>query len=962
MRKNNNNIIWIKVIIFIALPILTNGYTIPRSYRENAKDKYDVNIDFETRIKFYLDLKTKRFLNKMAFKEELLVGMIRNVTSEVQARGKSGITEEDDGFELIYSKSENILKQYEAEIQSIKKIVTEVEKLELTTQRMDDLKLLEEVEQLKDHLLTILDEQKLTTGQLTKQQVAEMIQKYSSEIGNILKIYERIDNFQKRATAAGDLEIVKQLDQKKQRIMKILEESRIVGPTSDKVVESYIEEAVSIVDILKKIDVLEGKVEKDTSLHLDIEAIRNNILSNIDKRVLELFGYLDNEEFKGTTVSEYFRIWKSERITEYQVRYTSYRIIRDNLIKTATPAERNRMLEREITNALFNYSNQNYELAEMQFQQIYSTYKDYYPDLDGVIFYRSEAHFANQYYDEAQAGYLNIIDNHPNSQYIGQCYLRLMIISYTYGWNSEFFKYFDKVKDFINLDREDLNKANYLASYLYFQKNQFEDAMMVLENIKDVSKYYIPAQYLLGIVFLNLEKYNQAKSIFEKIIDQKNYPWTDLKYSIFRNESLLKLGYFHYQRGEYDKAIFYFDQVSKGYDGYDASLLGQAWASLKTGQYENAINKVDLICNNYLLSNYMYEALVLSAQCKRSENRTDEAIEDLRYVTNAKRVLNRVQEYNEERKHLLTQLDELELLEEKVIEHQNKKLYPQVVKIRDLIGDALLTFRYRGAVSSRFLEEYHDERKVLIRQIEEFEAIIKYAKDHGNDAMLANALKQRSRLISVLEKYQLNYIPSGVSYFLDYPLATKEGGIIYRRGIIAKLMSDLVFEKQRVQQDLRVVAQLMIPNNEKTSIEAAIDLEIIEEDLRDLNNKLNQFQVWLANHDVENVKMETEKWANLSGFGISDINFVSYRERLQKIGGYQKNLAFIDDVMKEKKQQLEQRIRRFDDEVKKIEREMEAEKIRLEKLEKEKYFQDIYFETKTRETETEEIENFDGNL
>ena len=962
MRKKKNKIIGTKVIFFIALLILTNGYVIPCSHGEKAKDIQGVSIDFDTRIKFYLDLKTKRFLNKMALKEEILVSMIRNLTSEVQARGKSGIAEGDDGFGLVYSKSDNILKQYETEIQSIKNVVTEVEQLELTIQKMDDLKLLDEVEQLKDHLMTVLDEQKLSTGQLTKQQVANMIQKYSGEVSNILKIYESIDYFQKRAAAVGDVEIVKQLDQQKQRIMKVLEESRITGPASDKVVESYIEEAVSIVDILKKIDVLQGKAASDTSLNLDIEGVRNNIVSNIDKRVLELFGYLDNEDFKGTTVSEYFRIWKSERVTEYQVKYTNYRIIRDNLIKTATSSERNRMLEREITDALLNYANQNYELAEMQFQQIYSAYKDYYPALDAVIFYKSEANFANHYFDDAQAGYLNIINNYPNSQYLGQCYLRLMIISYTYGWNSEFFKYFDKVKDFITVDREDFNKANYLAAYLYVQKNQFEDARTVLENIKDVSKYYIPAQYLLGIVLLNLEKSGQAQSVFEKIVDQENYPWTDLKYSIFRNESLLKLGYLRYQRGEYDKAIFYFDQVSKGYENYDASLLGQAWASLKTGQYDNAINKVDVICNNYLLSNYMYEALVLSAQCKRIQKRSDEAMEDLRYVANAKHVLNKVEEYNEERKHLLTQLDELDQLEEKVIEHQDKKLYPQVVKIRDLIGDALLTFRYRGAVSSRFLEEYNDERKVLIQQIEEFESIIKYAKEQGNEAMLADALKQRSRLISVLEKYQLNYVPSGVSYFLDYPLATKEGGIIYRRGIITKLMSNMVFEKQRVQQDLGAVTQLMNLSNEKTSIEAAIDLEIIEEDLKDLNNQLNQFQVWLADHDVEDVKMETDKWANLSGFGMSDINFVSYRERVEKIGGYQKNLALIDDVLQGKRQQLEQRIRRFDDEVKKIEREIEAEKIRLEKLEKEKYFQDIYFETKTRETETEEIENYDENL
>ncbi len=960
----NNKSLWLRnCLLSLLIPLIfIHGFAIANGYIDKEDNHTNINIDFETRLQFYLDLKTKRFLRKMSIKEQLLLEMIQSVASEIQARGKSGVIEGDVGFDLIYGKSEQILKQYEKEIQTIKKIISELENLELTVQKIDDLKILNEVEQLKDRLVNVLDDQKLSTQYLSKQQLAQMIEDYSNEINRTLQIYEKIDRFQKKAAVVGDVEIVKQLDQQKQRVIKILEESRIAGPSTDKVVESYIEEAVSIADILKKIDSLDEKAAADTSVKLDIKQVRNEIITNIDKRVLELFGFVESEDFKRKTISDYFKTWKVECVAEYQVKLMNFKILRDNLIKTATPDERNSMLEREITSALLNYSDQNFELAEMQFQQIFSAYDAYYTTLDGVIFYRSEANFANHYFDAAQQGYVNIINNYPNSQYTGQCYLRLMVISYTYKWSHEFFKYYDKVKDFITIDREDLNKAHYLAGYLYLQQNQYDDAKSVLENIKDTSKYNVPAQYLLGIVFTNLEKYNQAKKIFEQIISHENYPWTDLNYSIFKNEALLKLGYFHYQRGEYDKATFYFDQVSKGYDGYDASLLGQAWANLKKGQYDNAIGKVDVICNNFLLSNYMYEALVLSAHCKRIQQRPDEAMEDLRYVANAKHVLGRVEEYNDERKRILTQLDELEQIEETILEHQNKKLYPQVEKIRDLINEALLTFRYRGAVSSLLLEEYYDERKVLIRQIEEFESIINYAKEQGNQEMLADAMKQRNRLITVLEKYQMNKAPSGVSYFLDYPLATKEGGIIYRRGIINKLVGDLIVEKQRVQQDLEIVSQLLTLSDDQAKIDATIDLEIIEEDLTDLNNQLNQFQVWLANHNVEDIKMETEKWANFSGFGMTDINFVSYRERLKQIGGYQKNIAMIDGVLKDKKLHLEDRIRRFDDEVRKIQKEMEAEKVRLEKLEKEKYFQDIYFETKTKEIETEEVENFDESL
>lgn len=954
MKKNNIVLNMLMLLMFIATNFL---FTVPRASCSEKSDKKsagdDVSIDFETRLRFYLDLKTKRFLRKMAVKEGALLEMIRTVTDEVQARGKSGALDGDFGFDLIYGKSNQILEEFDAEIESIKNIVKELDKLELTIQRMDDLKLLKEVEQIKDGLMSALDDQKLATNKLTKQQVAGMIDDYSGEINRILRIYEEIELFQKKARSIGDAEIVKQLDIQKQRVIQALEQSRIAGAAPETVVQNYIEEAASIVEILKQIDVLNQRMGVDSTFNSDVETVRDNIIANVDERILKLFGYQTGHDFSGVTISEYFNTWKAERVAEYQLKLARYQIVRESLIKSATPKERNRMLEREITNALLMYSEEKYELSELLFTNIYDAYSSYYPNLDGVIFYRSEANYANHYYDAAMGGYKKLINDYSNSQYVGQSYLRMAMINYTYGLNGEFISNYDKARQSTGIDAEDMNKLHYFAGHLYVNDRRFNDAETVLKNVKEGSKYYMAAQYLHGIVLTNLEKFTQAKNVFEQLTDQQSYPWTDLNTSIIRNESLLKLGYLHYQRGEYDKASAYFDQVSRGYEGYDSSLLAQAWTNLKKGEYDNAINKVDLICNNYLLSNYTYEALVLSAHCKRIQHRNDEAIKDFRYVTNATHVLNRVQEYNKEREHILQQLDELEILEEKILEHQNQRLYPEVVRIRDVINDALMAFRYRGAVSSRLLEEYNDERKILVRQIEEFENIITFAEENGDKKMKSDALKQRNRLVSVLENYQLEQSVSGVSYFMDYPLATKEGGIIYRRGIVQKLLSELLVEKQRVQDDLQIVAELMAISDNQTRMDAAIDLEIIGEELQDLHNQLNQFQVWLANHQVEQIHTETEKWADLSGFGLSDLNYMSYRERINKIAGYSKNLNEIDEVLQEKRKNLEARIWRFDSEVKKIQKEMEAEKIRLEKLEKEKYFQEIYFETKTKEIEQE---------
>ncbi len=952
MRKNNVVLTVLMLLIFGAALAI---FAVPPAMKSGAPEKKsageEIYIDFESRLRFYLDLKTKRFLRKMAVKEAALLEMIRNVTDEVQARGKTGAREGDFGFDLVYGKSNQILAEFDAEIETIKNIVKELDKLERTIQRMDDLKMLKEVEQIKDGLLSALDDQKLATKKLTKQQVARMIEDYSSEINRILKIYEDIELFQKKARGIGDTQIVKQLDIQKQRVIQVLEQSRIAGAAPESVVQNYIEEAASIVEILKQIDELNQQVGADSIFNADAETVRDDIIASVDERILKLFGYQSGSDFSGVTISEYFNAWKSERVAEYKLKLAKYQIVRESLIKSATAKERNRMLEREITNALLAYSEEKYELSELLFKNIYETYASYYPNLDGVIFYRSEANYANHYYDAAMSGYKKLINNFSDSQYVGQSYLRLAMINYTYGLNSEFLTYFDKARQSTGIEAEDLNKLHYIAAHLYVKERRFKDAETVLENVKEGSKYYMAAQYLHGIVLTNLEKFTQAKNVFENLTDQQNYPWTDLNTSIIRNESLLKLGYLHYQRGEFEKASAYFDQVSKGYEGYDSSLLAQAWTNLKQGEYNNAITKVDLICNNYLLSNYTYEALVLSAHCKRIQKRNEEAIEDFRYVTNAQHVLNRVQEYNKEREHILQQLDELEILESQILEHQNERLYPEVVRIRDVINDALRAFRYRGAVSSRLLEEYNDERKILVRQIEEFENIIAFAEERGDKKMKSDALKQRNRLVSVLENYQLEQSVSGVSYFMDYPLATKEGGIIYRRGIVQKLLNELFVEKQRVQDDLQIVAELMSLSENQTRMDASIDLEIIGEELQDLHNQLNQFQVWLANHQIDEVNTDTERWADLSGFGLSDLNYMSYRERINKIASYSKNLNEIDTVLKEKRNNLEQRIWRFDNEVKTIQKEMEAEKIRLEKLEKEKYFQEIYFETKTKEIE-----------
>ncbi|NOZ60479.1 MAG: tetratricopeptide repeat protein [Calditrichaeota bacterium] len=950
--------------IFFLFSLLLAFDPISLGAKSETKNNEDqLSVDFETRLRFYLDLKTRRFLERMSLKEQMLTQMIRSVAHEIQSRGSGQLTEQLLGMDKIHEKEDKLVAAYRNEISLMEKIIIQVDSLSQVVQRKDDWKLLREVEQIKDQLSDALDKSKLQSGVVSGADMSLMIHEYSGEINRLLRLFEQIEAFQKRAAARGDENLVQELDRQKARILQIVEKSRIANTEPDQIVEEYIKESTDIVGILRELDQLQAGAAPDSAAESTIDQTRGRIMSSIDGRILALFDYAQAMPSKKLTVSERFMQWKAARVAQFQVNFTRYKILHTKLIRLATPQQRDRMLESEISDALLTYADGKYELAAMIFDRILTDYQEYYPNLDGVIFYRSEANFANNYYDEAQKGYLDIVKNYPHSKFLGQCYLRLLAINYTYQLDDEFFKYYAKLENFNNLDPEDVNKAHYLAADIYIRRQQYDKARIALAKISKGSRYYLVAQYLQGTVFANLNEYKQAKKTFENVVHQKIFPWTDLNNAIIRNEALLKLGYLHFQLGEYDAALANFSQISAGYDEYDKSLIGQAWANLKKGKYNTVINKVDAIFSNYLMTNYIYEAKVLAAHCKRAQNKTQEALSDLRYVANARRVLNRVEEYNKERSKLLKQLDQVDALEEKILDHQNRTLYPKLVRARNLINEALSSFRYRTATSSLAVEEYSNERKILVKQIAEFDRIIDYARQEQNKKMLANAVKQRNRLVSVLQRYQFSRPTTPVSYFLDYPMATKEAGVVYRRGIFNKLVGNMAEEKQQLGKDLQAISELSLRMSGE-DIDVAVDLEVLQDDLVDLNKQLNRFEIWLRNHRVEEVETQTIQWANFSGFGISDINFSLFREKNQQIMALSRNLTKIETILQEKKDKLEQRITRFDTEMRKIQKEMEAEKIRLEKLEKEKYFQELYFDTKTREVEegSENLESLQRQL
>ena len=203
----------------------------------------------------------------------------------------------------------------------------------------------------------------------------------------------------------------------------------------------------------------------------------------------------------------------------------------------------------------------------------------------------------------------------------------------------------------------------------------------------------------------------------------------------------------------------------------------------------------------------------------------------------------------------------------------------------------------------------------------------------------------------MLETYKADDSVSKANYFIEYPLATKEGGIVYRKGVVNNMIREMVDEKKRLEADITEVMKFLAQMETEGNIQSSVDLEILEEDLQDLQNRLNRLQIWLTQNEVEEINTNFDQWASYSGFGLSDINFSALQEKNDKIVAYSQNISMVDEVLRRKREVLELKVEHFNKQMSKIEKKIERDRVRIEKLERQKYFQNIYFDSKQKEVE-----------
>lgn len=947
------------VMQILLSPLISNVISQTHSSALFAQDKNaqpdsvdKTKVDFNDRLRYYLNENTHDVIQELLDRERQLLDLINNIHDEVALRGEKGLADEESGFKKVYGKSDSLIAEYNQEVGHLVKIYDELEHLKKLADYVGDVDNSMKVIDAKDQVLASIDNRELYKKRIyTPENIGEMVDEYTSELDSLLNIYDALEHLKVQADAAQDSTAIKSIRNQKAQLFVILSKWGNLGPLSEEDYLRFQTEMQKVHQTVKEIrNTQETQLGKKAR---DLRIAERGLVDNVDRAVYDLMTNSGYSLSMFPTVSEFIKAWKGERLLDIKTRLTEYQIIWKNFLNSANTDQRKRMFSSQLSDALLNYSNGHYRTAEYQLLDILKRYNTDYENLIPVKYYIAEARLHRNAFITAKKEFEEIVADSASSHYYVESLVRLMQLEKDFGTSAKFYKYYMMAVENQTLaSGEIINYAHYLAANHKFEQNQFTRARDILALIPKPSEFYLPAQLLLGIIYTNLNDFDQAIPIFQALAKEKNYPWSDVKIAEIRNTASLRLGLIYYQRGNFVLAQQTLEDVSPGFKNHDEALIAQAWSKFRLNDYAGARDLAYQLLQTHLASDFSYEALVLSAHCNRILNNSETALDAYRYVVRARGVLTMKKKFDSERELMLEKTRELGRLQNDALDKRQPKMYSEISRITNQLNDFLLRTREKGDTGTQLLQDYYDERLDVLDRLVELDKIIQWAQKQRRADVMQRADALRERLMKVLEVYQGDKKVTNTAYLVDFPLAAKEANMIYRRESWGSAFRDMSRERQRIENALDQMKNYQTRLSGSDQLGSKMDLEILGFDIQNLQEHLGQVRKAMVENNYIEPKSNIDYWSDLSGFAMSDIIFKEREKKIEQIDTYANRLQVINDILRNRQKELMEKIDNYEAQLKELQDKFLSRKIKLEQLEKDQYFNNVYFDKNDREEES----------
>ncbi|MBN1542083.1 tetratricopeptide repeat protein [candidate division KSB1 bacterium] len=904
-------------------------------------------LPFEEKLRYYLDQNTQDIVEELLAREIQLLQLVNGMYGELLVRGDQALP----AFQSITQERDRLIESYGSELASLLHIYDDLDRLQRIAEYGGDLRALKVIDDNRDSIKAAMDHRKLyKKGIYSPERVGGMIDSYTAELDTLLGMHDTLEFLKVRARANNDTLALEQIADQQKNLMRVFSSWGGLGPLNE---EDYIRYQIEVEKIAK----VAGQIDKvlppgEAAREDDLLRMKKQLMNKLDASVFDLLSRSGYDRNFYPTISAYIDAWKGERTVDILTRLAEYQAVRKKLLASGAPADIERLFADQISNALLNFADGLYLTAEYQLRDAMETWPERDKFFTSLKYYIGESRHHRQALEGAREFYLKVLEDPTPSIYHAESLVRLMQYAADFEGTSAFLNYYNHFLEMQSVaPRQLVDYAHYLTANRYFDNAQFHQTKEALLQIESGSEFFLPAQLLLSVVYLNLDETDSAIPILEMLVDRASYPWTNLNTAYIRNTALLRLGMLYYQRGNFLRAQTLFQEVSKGYSGFDKALLGQAWIALEQGDYSRVIENSHSLLRNYLASNFTYEALALSAHCQRILGQSEEALHAYRYVVRARHNLDMQQEFDRERATALDQVRELDRLERDALETRREDLFLSITGVRQELNEFLLRVKGKSDTGNLLLQDYYDERMDILRHLDKTDEILEWAEKENRPDIAAKAMQQRARLVRVLETFQADQDVVNTAYLVDFPLVAKEGGMIYRRENLASVYRDLELEKRRLQVRFDEIEVLQSRAADQGTFSDRLDLELLEKDLVRLQDRLSAFRKWMVEVVPDEPASQLDRWSDFSGFEITDIIYRSRQEKLEQINTFTTQIQTIESIFRARKQAIEERLEQFEAEVAALQQVWLEKKIALEQQEKQTYFDKYYFDVREREEE-----------
>ncbi len=719
--------------------------------------------------------------------------------------------------------------------------------------------------------------------------------------------------------------------------------------------QKALEDGLQVLYIAEEMQNLDpgSRVEGDPRISQKMQSTQQQLISN--------FGEQQSIIYSGTrsadaNIFNLFREWKLTNTVQYELRWTDVQIVKNKLLREGTTLDKDRMFKNELKAATNSYNFRMFDLSGRMFGEIISRY-DFISTLDDIYYYKGESNFQLDRYNLARKDFLNLVEKFPTSPFAAQGYSRLMAIEHHYNNWTNVLDYFDRFERIAVSTDPAYDENRFRAAQGAIAQTDHEKAIQILNGIDSSSPFYADARYLMGQAYVGAENLDEAVRVLDLLVNTTNL---EPSYHFLVK---MKLGYLMYEKGMYDQAIQYFDQIDGSFFLYDRVLIGYGWTYYKrelakpdeaARDFSYAKNYLQVLIDEFYASDYVLEAKSLLGYIYQVEQKTDAAIANFDYVFRARYTKDLSEGNIKQREALKERMLALEKERDAALSENDRLAFASAQSRYSTLEDSLLYLTYSDLSSNSYAAR--SEIKRMQDQIAELERLKETARARNSTSMIERIEKVQDELRTAITSYSFDDADPrvGINYYDEYPMARKESVIDNQKNTLQQTRNEIMAEQASLAQNLINIAGELDRARARKNYKKLVALEIQKDKLEMLQKKFDQLATIAYDMDVQDSQVNLQKWTDYGAFGIADVNYSVKQAKLEKRSYYVDQINKINQILNSRKTLLDYKISMVEGEINYMTREVRRRERLRERAELDRKFEESYFDTHTTEFEEQE--------